>query len=114
MSEELKRLDGSAQAYAKQLTAFFHAVQKLDKKKTTKSELDSFRQGPVRGLTAAGKSFKGGIDISDIDGLLAPMDNAILKMSDQTTQTQIATFIDSTLKAAEVIGKKAKAKGLLK
>jgi len=113
MSQELKRLDGSAQAYKKQLTVFFSAVQKLDKNKTTKSELDVFRQGPVRGLTAAGKQFKGGIDIKDIDELLAPMDNGVLKLPNDATQKQIATFIDSTMKAAQLIGKSAKAKGLL-
>ena len=113
MAQELKRLDGSAQAYKKQLTLFFGSVQHLDKAKTTTSDLDTFRQGPVRGVTAAGKTFRGGIDVSDIDGWLGTIDKAVLKMSDKTTQQEIATFIEATMKTAKQIGKAAKEKGLM-
>jgi hypothetical protein len=112
MREELKRLDGSTGAYKKQLTMFFGAVQHLDKKKTTKSDLDKFRQGPVRGVTAAGKTFRGGIDVSDIDKWLGTIDTAVLKMSDKTTQNEIANFVDATIKTAEQVAKLAKAKDL--
>lgn len=112
MREELQRLDGSVQSYKKTLMLFFSATQKLDKKKTTKAELDKFRSGPVRGVTAAGKSFRGGIDVSDIDKWLGTIDAAVLKMDDKTTQNEIASFVDATIKTAEQVGKLAKQKGL--
>ena len=112
MREELKRLDGSIQSYKKQLTMFFTQVQKLDKKTTTKTDLDKFRQGPVRGVTAAGKTFRGGIDVSDIDQWLGTIDSAVLKMKDTATQSDIGAFIDATIKTAQKVAKLAKAKGL--
>jgi hypothetical protein len=112
MREELKRLDGSIESYRKQLTMFFTAVQKLDKKKTTKSDLDKFRSGPVRGVTAAGKTFKGGIDVSEIDDWLGTIDAAVLKLKDPPANGEISSFIDATIKTAQKVAKLAKAKDL--
>ena len=80
------------------------------KKKTTKTDLDKFRSGPVRGVTAAGKTLKGGVDPSDIDRWLGTIDQAVLKMRDTTTQSEIASFIDATIKTAQEVAKVAKAK----
>jgi hypothetical protein len=112
MREDLKRYAANAEVYKKELMKFFTAVQKLDKQKSTEGDLQKFRSGPVRGLTAMGKNLKGGYDTRQIDGWLGTMDAAVLKLN-KPSQQQIAGFVDATIKTAGEIQKAAKAQGLL-
>jgi hypothetical protein len=49
------------------LIKFFTAVKSLDKTRTIKAELEKFKSGRVRGLSALGKNVRGA-DVAHIDG----------------------------------------------
>jgi hypothetical protein len=111
LKEDAKRYNANVDLYKKELIKFFTAVQALDKKKTTKAELEKFKSGPVRGLSALGKNVRGA-DLTHIDSWLGTINDAIQKLPKDTTQKDIETFIDATLKTAEEIKKLAQAQHL--
>ena len=111
MKEDAKRYNANVDIYKKELIKFFTAVQALDKVRSTKTDLDKFRSGPVRGLTALGKSVRGA-DVTEIDKWLGTIDAAVLKLHADVSRTDIATFIDASIKTAEEIKKLAKAQNL--
>ena len=111
MKEDSKRYNANVDIYKKELIKFFTAVQALDKARSTKADLDKFRSGPVRGLTALGKSVRGA-DVTAIDKWLGTIDAAVLKLKSDVSRQEIGSFIDATIKTAEEIKKLARAQQL--
>jgi hypothetical protein len=56
-----------------------------------KDELEKFKSGPVRGLTAVGKSVRG-VDIREIDVSLGKINTAVQALPKAPTDTEIKGF----------------------
>lgn len=106
-----KRYRATAAIYKTELAKFFTAVQKLDKDKTTKNDIEKFKSGPVRGLSAVGSNAKG-VKPQEIDGWLGTINEAVQKLPPNPSRVEIETFIEATIKTAEEIAKIAKKQGL--
>jgi|SRR5579859_301660 len=111
LKEDAARYNANIDTYKKELVKFFTAVQALHKGKTTKADLDKFRSGPVRGLSALGKNVRGA-DVTHIDQWLGTIDAAVLKMDNHAPQHDIDGFIDATIKTAEKVKELAEAQHL--
>src|SRR5258708_14731973 len=106
--EDAKRYNASAAVYKTELSKFFTAVQALSPKMNVKGEatthlkdeLEKFRSGPVRGVTAVGKSVKA-VDVRPIDTLLGHIDAGVLALPKTPTDAEIHAFIAATLKTTE-------------
>jgi len=117
--EDAKRYNASAAVYKTELSKFFTAVQALSPKMNAKGvatphlkeELDRFRSGPVRGVTAVGKNVKA-VDVREIDTLLGHIDAGVLALPKAPTDDQIHAFNAATLKTTEEIRQAAVALGL--
>ncbi len=102
-----KRYKATAALYKTELAKFFTAVQALNKATTTKSEIEKFKSGPVRGLSAVGSNARG-VDPTEIDKWLATINTAVQSLPSNPSRSEIETFIDATVKTAEAIAKQAK------
>jgi hypothetical protein len=109
LKEDAKRYYADIDTYKKELAKFFTATQQLEKGKTTKNDLEKYKSGPVRGLTALGKSVRK-VDISDIDGWLGTINDAVQKLPATPSRQELDDFVDVTIKTAEKISSLAKAK----
>jgi hypothetical protein len=106
--EDAKRYNANAELYKKELIKFFTAVQALDKERTTKDDLEKFKSGPVRGLSALGKNVRG-VDVTKIDEWLGTINTAVQALPNDASDAKIAVFIDATVKTAEQIKALARA-----
>jgi hypothetical protein len=111
LKEDSKRYYADAETYKKELAKFFTATQQLKKGSTTKDQLEKYKSGPVRGLSALGKSVRK-VDLSDIDGWLGTINDAVQKLPATPSRSQLDDFVDTTIKTAEKVAELAKAKGL--
>lgn len=112
LKEDLKRYSATADIYRKELAKFFTAVQKLDKKKSTAADLQKFRSGPVRGLTAMGKQAQG-VDTKEIDAWLGTINDAVQKLPSAPSAAELEAFVTATVKTAEKIAKIARQQKLV-
>lgn len=117
MADDFRRYTADIGLYAAELRKFFNSVTKLDPEKTTLNDLEAFKSGPQRGLTALAKSVKG-IDPTEIDKLLGKINDTIDKMSaknktDPIPQLLIDNFVAAIGAAAEKIAKIAKAQDII-
>ncbi len=111
LKEDSKRYNANVDIYKKELVKFFTSVQALDKTRTTKEDLEKFKSGPVRGLSALGKNVRGA-DVSQIDGWLDTINEAVQKLPKDPSRGEIETFIDATIKTAEKVKELAQAQHL--
>lgn len=110
LKEDFKRYAADGATYTKELISFFSMVQKLEIDKSTKTDLEAFKSGPMRGLSAVGSSLKG-FDLSKIDSECAPINTAIDKLGD-ADRNKLNSVIKDIFKAAKNIQKAAKEVGL--
>jgi hypothetical protein len=111
LAEDAKRYYADADTYKKELIKFFTATQRLKTGVTTKNDLEKYKSGPVRGLSALGKSVRK-VDLSDIDGWLGTINDAVQKLPSDPSRRELDDFVAATIKTAEQVAKLAKAKGL--
>jgi hypothetical protein len=117
--EDVKRYTATAAVYKTELTKFFTAVQALSPKMNAKGvdtahkkdELEKFKSGPVRGVSALGKSVKN-VDVREIDKWLGTINTGVQALPKTPTDAEIQQFIETTLKTAEEIRKEAVKLGL--
>ncbi len=117
MADDFSRYTADIELYAAELRKFFASVTKLEVGNTTLNDLEGFKSGPQRGLTALAKSVKG-IDPTEIDKLLGTINDTIDKMSaknqtDPIPQKLIDNFVSAIHAAAEKIAKIAKAQEII-
>jgi hypothetical protein len=109
LKEDAKRYYADIDTYKKELAKFFTATQRLKTGVTTKDDLEKYKSGPVRGLSALGKSVRK-VDISDIDGWLGTINEAVQSLPATPTRQQLDNFVEATIKTAEKVSALAKAK----
>lgn len=105
--EEMKAMGGELDAYAGRLRLMNQAAKKL-KSGCTLSDLQQFRQGPLRGQLAAATQVKK-FDPKAVVKLWKPVDAAINKLTVDTKQTtldKVVIIIQATEKTATAIAKK--------
>jgi hypothetical protein len=107
-----KRQEATLKTAQAEIAKFFAAVQKLNPKTTTKDDLQRFRQGPMRGLSALSSRAKD-VDMGRIDELLAPIDDATDDLPDAPNRKQLAAAVNSILAIAKQVAKEADAKDLV-
>lgn len=56
--EDFKRYQADADTYRKEIASFFTMVQRMPPQKTTLEDLQKFRSGPLRGLSAVGSGLR--------------------------------------------------------
>jgi hypothetical protein len=115
--EDTKRAMADLKVYQAEIAKFMTMVQKLDANKSTKVDLDKFKSGPVRGMSAMSKGVRGLTQqqskaVTEINGWLKMTEDAINNMK-APTQTDIKEFVEATIKTAEKIHDEAKDGGLL-
>ena len=111
-AEDYKRYSADAETYGKEILALCNAATKLKKEGTTLKELQDFRSGPVRGALAVGTGTTG-VDTSQIKPLLSTIDNTInSKLTAETPQNMIDTFVASVHAAIEKVHSLAGAQGI--
>jgi hypothetical protein len=110
--DDIKRYKPSRDLYQKELHKFMAAVQAFDKSKITKNDLDDFRQGPVRGLSALGSQSRG-VDSSEIDKHLGTLSTGIPKIPADASKEDLAKYVDNILKIANKVADLAEAQDLL-
>lgn len=110
--EDIKRYKPTRDLYKKELHKFMSAVQAFDKTKVTKVDLDEFRSGPVRGLSAMGSQVRGA-DATEIDKLLGVLSTEIPKIPDDASRTDLSAYVDKILKTADKVADLAEDQELL-
>ena len=115
LKNDLKRYDADAKLYQAEIAKFFSAVHRLEanKAKVSKDDIEKFKSGPLRGLSALGKSVKN-IDPREIDGWLGTINDGVQKLPASPTPTQLSDFVDITVKTADEVAKLARGLGLVK
>jgi hypothetical protein len=94
--------------YKSEIVKFMSMVQKLDKKKSNRSDLEKFKQGPARGLSAMASRARG-LDAEQVKVLNAitaevkDVDKVVDGMPAKPTQTEIGTYVTKILATAEKI-----------
>lgn len=112
LKEDWKRYVADAAVYTKELLHYFSMVQKLAKGKTTIKELEQFKSGPMRGLSAVGSSLQG-YDLSGINTPLGPINMTIDGYRGNATREQIDDTIDEIFTATLAVKKAATELGLV-
>ena len=114
LKEDLKRYDADAKLYTAELAKFFSAVHRLqaNKAKVTRDDIIVFKGGPMRGLSALGKSVKK-VDPTKIDALLGPINLAVDKFPAILTREQIDKFVDKIVETADEVAELARAQNLV-
>ncbi len=107
------RYNATKDVYKAELVKFFTAAQQLKVGKTTKNDLEKFKSGPLRGLSALGKN-AAGVDPTKIDEWLGTVNDAIQKLKSEATRQELDDFVEATLKTVNEVRKLAKAQGLVK
>lgn len=113
---QVKRMELAADGmalYKSTLQKWFQAVQALDPKKTSRQDLQRFVQYS-RGVSSAGQRTNGAVDPTEIDKVLANID----ELDDQTdwnhfTPDDAAVFIGVVKKVANGVRLAAKKQGLV-
>ena len=106
--EEMKAMAGELDAYAGRVRLMNQAAKKL-KPGCTLTDLQQFRQGPLRGQLAAATQVKN-FDPKDVIRLWKTVDNVINKLSSNTSQAtldKIVTIVQATEKNATAVAKKS-------
>lgn len=106
--EEMKAMAGELDAYAGRVRLMNQAAKKL-KPGCTLTDLQQFRQGPLRGQLAAATQVKN-FDPKDVVKLWKTVDNVINKLSSNTSQAtldKIVTIVQATEKNATAVAKKS-------
>jgi hypothetical protein len=104
--------------YKAEIVKFMTMVQKLDKKKSTRTDLEKFKQGPARGLSAMASRARG-LKPEEIQVLNAitnevkKVDTVVDTMPATPTQTQLTGYVTSILTIAEDIRVLAKNGGII-
>jgi hypothetical protein len=111
LKEDSKRYYANTETYKKELAKYFTATQRLKKGVTTKDDLEKYKSGPLRGLSALGKSVRG-VDVSEIDGWLGNVNDAVQKLPSNPSRQQLDDFVETTIKTAEKVATLAKAQKL--
>lgn len=110
--EDLKRYAADAETYKKELVKFFGAVQKLNKDTSTKADLEAFKSGPMRGLSALGSNARK-VDPREIDAALAPVNKAIDKLPDNPSPEALSRLVAGILQQAKAVQVAAKKQQLV-
>jgi hypothetical protein len=77
-AEDFKRYSADAETYKKELASFFSMVQRFPVNGTTDEDLQKFKSGPLRGLSAVGSGLKdASIDLTPIDKRAADIQKLI-------------------------------------
>ncbi len=106
--EEMKSMGGELDAYAGRVRLMNQAARKL-KPGCKLTDLQKFRQGPLRGQLAAATQVKK-FDPKDLVKLWKPIDDIINKLpgdANQITLDKVARIIEVTEKRATVVAKKS-------
>jgi len=108
------RAMATLKTYQAEIAKFMTAVQKLDPAKTKKVDIDRFKSGPVRGMTAMARSVRGLSTeqvkvLNDINGWLGTIDKAIDTMPNTVDRQGIKDCVLATRKTAEKIADLAEA-----
>ncbi len=106
--EEMKTMAGELDAYAGRVRLMNQAAKKL-KPGCALTDLQQFRQGPLRGQLAAATQVKK-FDPKDVVKLWKPIDDIINKLlsdTNQVTPDKIVRIIEVTEKKATAATKKA-------
>src|SRR6266542_1231842 len=111
LKEDSKRYYADAETYKKELAKFFSATHQLKKGTTTKNDLEKYKSGPLRGLSALGQSVRK-VDLSEIDGWLGTINDNIQKLPATPTRQQLDDFVEVTKKTAEKVADLAQAQKL--
>ncbi len=103
--------------YKAEVVKYMTMVQKLDKTKTLAIDLERFKQGPVRGLSAmasraAGLTTEQAAVLKKIDLELKKVDYLVDHMGATPTRTQLSGWVTDIIKNAKVIAKIAKEGGI--
>ncbi len=94
--------------YQSEIVKFMSMVQKLDKKKSTRSDLEKFKQGPARGLSAMASRARG-LNAEQVKVLNAitdevkKVDKVVDGMVAKPTATQLTGYVTQILAIAEKI-----------
>ncbi len=105
--EEMKAMGGELDAYAGRVRLMNQVAKKL-KPGCALTDLQQFRQGPLRGQLAAATQVKK-FDPKDVVKLWKPVDDIINKLAgdtDQTTLDKVVRLIEVTEKRATAVAKK--------
>jgi hypothetical protein len=103
--------------YKAEIVKYMAMVQKLDRKKAKAVDLERFKQGPVRGLSAmasraTGLTTEQAKVLADINLELKKIDYMVDHMGANPTQTQLNSWVLDIIKNADEIAKLAKAGGI--
>lgn len=110
--DDIKRYKPSRDLYKKELHKFMAAVQAFKKDTVTKNDLDDFRQGPVRGLSALGSQVRGA-DSTAIDKLLGTLSTGIPKIPANASQKVLSDYVETILDIADKVADEAEKQDLL-
>lgn len=109
--EDFKRYKADADTYRKELVKFVHAVTKLKPNATTVDDLNKFKSGPLRGLSAVGSSLK--FDLSDINKVASRIQKIIEKTPAAATPELLEKIRGAISEGTVEIAKAAKKLGLM-
>ncbi len=115
--EDTKRAMADLKVYQAEIAKFMTMVQKFDADKLAKADVDRFKSGPVRGMSAMSKSVRGLTPdqmkgVTEINGWLKTIEDAVNAMKAPTPK-DLKDFVEATIKTAEKIKDVAKDSGLL-
>jgi hypothetical protein len=113
LAADAKRYNANKDVYKAELVKFFTAAQQLKVGKTTKNDLEKFKSGPLRGVSALGKN-AAGVDPTKIDEWLGTVNDGIQNLKSDVSRQELDTFVEATLKTVNEVRKLAKAQGLVK
>ena len=111
VNEDAKRYKASAATYKSELGKLATTVMGLKPATVTKDDLEKFKSGPVRGVSAMGKSLAG-FDVHAIDALLGQINNAVQKLPPNPDRETLKTFVANTVKVSKAIAQEAINAGL--
>ncbi len=110
--EDFKRYSADADTFKKELTSFFTAIQHLAPNKTTDAELQKFKSGPLRGLSAVGSGLRdANVDLTAINKDAADIQKLIDAAAGKDGAV-IEKVREAIVKLAENLAAEAKKQGL--
>ncbi len=110
--DDFKRYSADAETFKKELTSFFTAIQKLTPNKTTDAELQKFKSGPLRGLSAVGSGLRdANVDLSEINKHAADIQKLIDAAAGKDGAV-IEKVREAIVKLAEDLAAEARQQGL--
>lgn len=112
-AEDFKRYSADRETYKKEVLSFVSMAQRFPPNATTAEDLQKFKSGPLRGLSAVGSGLRdAGVDTGPIDKLAASMQKVIDAAQNADAPT-IERVRASIVNAAAKIGEEAKGQGLI-